>query len=493
MLTKSDFLKYIQCPKYIWLYKHRKDLLTEEIDENLQRIFDEGYRVETYAYKLFPGGVDAQVNGFKESIAKTKELMSAKTSIIFQPTISSKDLFCRADIIKLNKDGKSWDIYEVKSATQIKNINIYDLSFQKICFESKGYKIGKSHIVIINNQYVRQGEIDPKKLLRTEDITADIALMEEGTKLEIKKALEVIEQKEESNMRILKQCRSPYECTFLDYCWKDLPKKSIYSIAGGLTEKKLNILIDEGILEIKDIPENMITKKAALRQYHAEKYDEIHIEKENIKDELAQLKYPLYFLDYETFSPVIPLFNGYRPYQRMIFQYSLHVQEKPGKELKHYAYLAKGWEDPSEGLAKDLKENTGATGSFISWNMGFEKGCNTEMGERYHEFLEFFEDVNNRMFDLMNIFRKGYYVHKDFYGSASLKRVLPVIVPDLSYGNLEIQEGMSASNKWREMIDPKMDKKQAEEIYNNLLKYCELDTLAMVRILKELVKILKGN
>ena len=489
MLTKSDFIKFIQCPKYLWLYKHRKDLLPEEIDENLQRIFDEGYHIESYAYKLFLGGISAQAGGFAESIAKTKKLMEAKTPIIFQPTISGKNLFCRGDILKLNKDGESWDIYEVKSSTQVKDININDLSFQKICFESNGYKIGKIYLVFINNQYVRQGEIEPEKLLQTEDITEQVKYIEEETKLEIQNALEIIGQKDEPNIRILKQCRDPYECTFLDYCWKDIPKKSIYDIASGLTEVKLNMLLDDGILEIKDIPEGVITDKIKLRQYHAEKHDEIYIEKENIKEELSQLEYPLYFLDYETFSPGVPLFDGYRPYQRMTFQYSLHVQEEPGGELKHYSYLAKGWEDPSEKLARDLREKIGDKGSVISWYMGFENGCNTEMGERYPEFMAFFEGINNRMFDLMEIFKKGYYVHKDFYGSASLKKVLPVLVPELSYNDLEIHEGMAASNSWRDMIDLGTDKKESENIYNNLLEYCELDTLAMVKILEKLNKL----
>ena len=491
MLTKSDFIKFIQCSKYLWLYKHRKDLLPEEIDENLQRIFDEGYHVESYAYKLFPDGINAQVDGFAESIKKTKELMELKTPIIFQPTISGKELFCRSDILKLNEDGESWDIYEVKSATQVKDINIYDLSFQKICFESNGYKIGKIHLVYINNQYVRKGEIEPNKLLQMEDITEQVGYLEEETKLKIRDALEIIKQKNETDVRIIKQCRDPYDCTFLDYCWKDIPKKSIYSIIGGLTEIKLNMLLDEGILEIKDIPDGVITSKAGLRQYNAEKHDEVHIEEENIKKELDQLEYPLYFLDYETFAPGVPLFNGYRPYQRMIFQYSLHIQEKPDGELKHYSYLAKDWEDPSKKLAEDLKEKIKDKGSVISWNMGFEKGCNSEMGERYPEFMSFFEGINNRMFDLMNVFKKGYYVHKDFHGSASLKRVLPVIIPELSYNNLEINEGMEASNKWRDMIDPKTDKKESEKIYNNLLKYCELDTLAMVKILEKLNLITK--
>jgi len=257
MLTKSDFLKFIQCPKYLWLQKHRKDLIPKDINENLQNLFDEGYEVESCAYKLFPNGVDAQADGFDKSITKTKELMSAKTSTIFQPTISDKELFCRADIIKLNEDGKSWDIYEVKSSTEVKDINIHDLSFQKICFETAGYEIGKIHVICIDNQYVRHGEIEPKKLLKIENITEQVQYLEDETKSKIELALKITKQDDEIVATILKQCSNPYECLFLDYCWKDVPDNSIYDIAGSLPETKLKMLLDMGILEIKDIPDGI--------------------------------------------------------------------------------------------------------------------------------------------------------------------------------------------------------------------------------------------
>lgn len=497
MLTKSDFLKYIQCKKYLWLYKNRKDLLPEDVDLNQQKIFDEGYHVEQYAYELFPGGVDAEVkDDIKKSIIKTKEFIENGAPIIFQPTFSGNNLFCRNDIIKRSKDKESFDIYEVKSSTSVKDINIYDLAFQKLCLEGLGIRTRKLFIYHVNNQYVLSGKIEPKKLLELEDVTDQVKYLEGETKLQIENALKIMRKKTEVKVRILKQCNNPYKCTFLDYCWKDIPDKSIYSIAGGLNEKKLNMLLDEGIIRIKDIPEGVVTSKAGLRHYRAEKDNEIHLETDNIQDELKKLKYPLYFLDYETFAPGVPLFDKYRPYQRMTYQYSLHIQEKPfdsaqgikGGELQHFEYLAKGWQDPSPGLARALSKLIGGKGSVIAWNMCFEKGCNKEMGERYPEFASFFADVNERMFDLMAIFKRGYYVHKDFHGSASIKQVLPVLCPDLKYTDLDIQEGETASNKWREMIDPETSDKESKKIYADLLQYCALDTMAMVRILEEVRK-----
>ena len=489
MLTKSDFIRHLQCAKYFWLFKNRKDLLPTEVDENRQHIFDDSYEVESYAYKLFPSGVNAGDDDIPKAIRKTRGLMKKETAIIFQPTVAGEDLLCRADIIKFNTKNKKWDIYEVKSTTEIKDIHLYDVTFQKMAFEEAGYAVGKTHLVLINNKYVRKGELEIKKLFKIENISQEVEELAKDIRKEVDSSLETLKLKEEPIVRILKQCSCPFDCAFTDYCYKDIPENSIYSIAGKLNEEKLNQLLDEGILEIKDIPEGVVTNKSSLRHYNAVKTQQVHIEKEKIAEELSELKYPLYFLDYETNAPPVPLFNDYSPYQRMIFQYSLHVQEAKGSEMKHYEYLSQDFEDPSLKLAEALNKVIGKKGSVIVWNKGFEKGCNKEMGERYPKYAKFFESVNRRIYDLMDSFKKGYYVHYDFQGSASIKKVLPVLVPKLSYKELNIQEGVSASNTWLKTIKSDMSQKEKSKIYNNLLKYCELDTLAMVEILNELKKL----
>lgn len=489
MLTKSDFQKHIQCAKYLWLHKNRKDLLPSEVDPNLQRIFDDGYEVESYAYKLFPGGIDASDDNIGAAILKTKKLINAKTKIIFQPTVSGKNLFCRADILCFNSKTSMWDIYEVKNSTEVKEIHLDDVAFQKMAFEGAGYAIGKTFLIHINNAYVRKGELELKKLFKIEDITQEINTLEKAIAKQAKSALGTLKLKEEPSVRILKQCGSPYDCAFADYCQKDIPENSIYSIAGGLSEAKLNKLLDEGILEIKDIPDGVITSARGLRHYHAVKTRQVHIEKDSITRELSGLKYPLYFLDYETNSPSIPMFGGYRPFQRMIFQYSLHVVESKGAIAKHFEYLARDYEDPSPKLADSLSQIIGSKGSVIAWNKSFEKGCNQEMAERYPKYAKLFESVNRRMYDLMDSFKKGYYVHHDFHGSASLKKVLPVLALSLSYKKLNVQEGGTASNTWLEMIKPDTTKEKKNKTYRDLLDYCQLDTLVMVEILKKLERL----
>lgn len=486
MLTKSDFLKYTQCIKYLWLHKYRKDLIPKDISVTLQRTFDEGYNVEAFAYELFPGGASAEAADISDAIIKTKKLFKDGQKIIFQPTISIGKLFCRADIIKYNAWTKCWDIYEVKSSTQVKDIHLIDLAFQKITFEEAKIKIGKLFLVHVNNQYVRKGKIEPKKLLTVEEVSGDVLGLIKGMKMDIRSAHKILDLKKEPEIKILGQCENPYTCNFIDYCWQHVPEDSVYDIAGGLSLEKLEALLDQGILSIKDIPEGVITSKRGLRHYRAVKLKKVFIDQAAIKKELAGLKYPLYFLDYETNSPAVPLFDGFHPYQRIVFQYSLHVKKSPNSKVEHFEFLETDLVEPTLALVKTLTRTIGSKGTVIAWNKGFEMGCNKEMAERCPAFAEKLLSINERMYDLMDTFKKGYYVHKNFHGSASLKKVLPVLVPKLSYKALNIQEGGTASESWMRVTDEKVGEKERKALAKDMLDYCRLDTLAMVEILRVL-------
>jgi len=484
MLTKSDFIKYTQCCKYLWLYKNRRD----DFDDTAGRIFDEGYEVESYACDLFPGGASASDDDIPAAIAKTKELIKSGQKIIYQPTISNWKLFCRSDIIKHNPITGEWDIYEVKSSTEIKDIHLIDLAFQKICFEETGIKIGKLHIIYVNNEYIRRGKIEPSDFLRCIEVTDKVNDSIERVVTDIQSAYKVLENENEPETLILKQCKYPYVCGFKDYCWKHIPEDSIYDIAGSLSREKLELLLNKGILKIKDVPAEMITKQNGLRHLNAVKTEKVFIDTATIKNELSILEYPLYFLDYETFAPAVPLFDGYKPYQRVVFQYSLHIKRSPTVQLEHYEYLSREIKDPTNKLAESLSRVVGQTGSFLAWNKSFEMGCNNEMGERNGQYADFMDSINGRMYDLMQCFKKGYYVHKDFKGSASIKSVMPVLVPNLSYKALNIQEGNTASEGWLKVADSNISQEERNKLAEDMLAYCQLDTLAMVKILEVLNK-----
>ena len=240
MLTKSDYLRYLQCSKYLWLYKKRKDLL-EEISDQQQATFDQGYEIESYAQQLFSEGKKV-VN---DVLQAEKEIVQEGIQVIFQATAIADKLLARADIFKYNPETESWNIYEVKSSTELKNEHLFDLCFQKLVFEKAGYKIGKTFLIHINKDYVRNGEINVKELLVIENVSDRIINFESTIKLDIPKALAVLEEQEEPHVKIIKQCTSPYECGFINYCWKeaDIPEYAVYDVK-RIGEKKLRDLLD---------------------------------------------------------------------------------------------------------------------------------------------------------------------------------------------------------------------------------------------------------
>jgi len=483
MLTKSNYLKYIQCQKLLWTYKHNKDLIPKP-SEVTQAVFDQGYEVENWARMLFGKGKEVE-NNFQKGQQETKKYVDAGERLIFQATAMPKDLLTRSDILKYNQKTKSWDIYEVKSLTKVEEgVHVPDLCFQKIAFERDGYKIGRTYLVHVNSEYIRKGKIEPKKLFTIEDISNQVENYRSTAEANIPKALKLISQGSEPSCEIGPQCKHPYECPLRDVCWSFLPKYSIYDLQ-RVSDSKLKLLKDKGILEITDIPDDMQLSESQTNQIQAAKTGKTIIDKESIGITLNKLEYPLYFLDYETYASAIPLFDGTSPYQQVCFQYSLHIIRSKGSKVEHYEYLHKEQDNPVPKLLMSMQQHIGDGGSVIVWYKPFEMTRNEEMGNQFPKYSKFLESVNNRVFDLMNIFKKQYYVHPAFRGSCSIKNVLPVLVPSLNHKNLEgIQEGGTASLYWfKHIFNNSPDK---EKTIKHLLKYCDLDTLAMVEIWKKL-------
>ena len=282
-------------------------------------------------------------------------------------------------------------------------------------------------------------------------------------------------------------------CTTFSYSNPDVPEYSVHDIARiGSSKKKLQQLIEMNIFHIHEIPEEIEFTEIQKNQIQAHVLDKVLMEKELIAKELGDLSFPLYFLDYETCPAAVPRFDGYSPYNQIPFQYSLHKLNSPAdKEPEHFEFLHTKADDPSRALAESLQKNIGDKGTVIVWNKKFESQRNNEIGKRLPEFKSFMDSVNARIYDLMDIFSKQYYVHKDFKGSTSIKYVLPVLAPELTYKNLNIREGGTASQSWDKIALGSLPQKEKDQIAKDLLAYCERDTYAMYAIWRELYKMLE--
>lgn len=443
---------------------------------------DEGNVVDAYAQKLFPEAVS--VDGFGKPAAKrTMDAINAGASVLLQPTFMTDGVSCRADI--LVRRGDTWDIYEVKSSTQVKDEHIMDVAFQKMCMEEAGIAIGDTYLVHINNQYVRKGDIDPKGLFSIENITNEVAQITPKVKEILPDAHAILSWPKEPGLQHLEACRDPYKCSFLPCYIDNIPGDTMYAIANGLAPERVRAFLERGLLLPDQVPPELLSSFVDLQLPGDTHEPVIHIDKETLTSEFATLQYPLYFLDYETFFPAIPRFDGYHPYSQMTFQYSVHIQREPNGPLEHVEFLAEHDADPAPTLATALRGHIGDTGSVIVWNAQFEASRNKEMGDMLPRYADFFQSVNDRMFDLMMMVRKGYYVDSRFEGSASIKKVLPVLCPELTYKNLVIQEGGTASSSWATLIDPKTPAAVRDELRTNMLAYCGRDTMAMVALLEK--------
>jgi len=484
MLTKTNFMNYIECPTYLWLSKHMPDLLPEDTPE-LERIFAMGREVDELSKKLFADGVE--VKGYnQEGWENTKKAFIRKDKVLFQPTVVADPLTCRADILTKSKKGDSWDINEVKMATTVKKEYIYDVGFQRICFENAGIKIDRTNLIHINRDYVRHGEIKVGKLFISEDITREVNKKLPEIKEEIEKALKIVEIKSRLNLQLIEGCSNPKRCEYLEcYCQG---VSEIYSVADKIPSKHLLALLNREILNPKKI------KSDILRSIGYEVKEEFtRIDAGAIRSEFKKLKYPLYFFDYETYGAAIPPFDGMRPYQQIPFQYSLMIKDSPTASVRHIEFLMRRFENPVSELLAQLKRDIGPKGSVIVWFASFEMARNKEMAEMEPASADFLESVNKRIFDLMLIFKfkNQMYIKSEFKELASLKIILPILCPELSYETLNIRGGGEASSSWPVLTSDKTSIKEKLEIEKNMLAYCKRDTEAMVGILDRVVKDIK--
>lgn len=487
VISKSEYMMFLKHPAWLWLKKHDKSKLPET-GSQLQAMFDAGHVFEEYAEKLFLNAIKLGFNGYDEYLnlpLKTQEVLDSGAEIILQGRLEIDGITCIFDVLeKVEKN--EYDLIEIKSSSSAKLEHAYDLAFQLEVLESAGVNIRNIKVIHLNREFVRGGEIDINKLTVTADITEQVRALGKQTKQNIKKAFAVVASEEMPStspryvgMGNIKEWLEVYKNVH-----GQLDSGHIYNIASP-TAQGLGQLEDLHIEQIADIPLGFSLKPKQKWQLNAH-INGRHMKKEKIKEFLDTFEFPLYFLDYETLAGVIPPFNGLKPYQQLPFQYSLHLLETPKSKLKHCQYLHTENTDPTIPLLAQLKKDIGTSGTVLVWNESFEKACNDLMGRLQPEYTEFLSSVNGRIKDLMKPFFNGWFVDKEFIGSASIKKVLPALVNELSYHDLDIQEGATAQSVWMETFLNGGNLEQKEKITKDLLEYCKLDTRAMVEIYKVL-------
>ena len=463
-LTKTAYLNFLTCPQEFWLEFHQPLLVVKEVTLEHEHLRQQGYAVEQLV---------KQMERFQTN---------AEITVDFQRTFQTADVAARSDIVVTDKASGEIEIFEIKSSSTVKEEHYDDVAFQKVVAERTGAVVRRSHVITMNSEYVRQGDIDVEQLFTVTEVSETVDLRLAQTEDQIQKAFEYLASTPVPSL--VDYCLDKkLDCQFIRLNFPGLPDYTVFDIS-FLKHDKRRQLLAEGIINIIDVPDDFPLSPKQRTQVQAAKSGETIIKRDEIIKKMNEWEYPLHFLDYETFAYAIPQFDGIKPFQQMCFQYSLHTIDRPGAAPRHSEYLSHGDDGPPRSVAEHLRDSmSGGIGTVFVWYEAFEKGRNTEMAEMFPDLADFFNEVNAKTYDLMKIFSENLYIHPEFKGKTSIKKVLPVLVPSLSYEELGISEGLAATIKWfRAATWTSMSDAERLQIFNDLQEYCELDTFAMVEI-----------
>jgi len=488
LLSKSQYLRGLQCHKSLWLYKKRPEL-RGAVNEQENPLFSTGNTVGDCAKQLFPDGVEIEfrTDDFDGMINKTSALIEQGVETIYEAAFKEKGVFAMADI--LHKTAAGWDIYEVKASTSVKPTYLNDAAIQYFSLASV-LKINRVFTVHINNKYERQGELDIQQLLAVQDVTEKVLAKQDAILQNLEDMTAALEA-DEPDIDIGLHCSDPYACDFKAHCWRHIPSPSIFNLY-RMSGKDKFALYRYGSRGYQDIPADMALNTTQRIQIDSSANGEPVINKAILQSFQKTVQYPISFFDFESFQNAIPRFDNQRAYGQIPFQYSLHVMTEGG-ELAHREYLADEHSDPRRELAERMLEDLPATGSIMAFNQSFEISRIKELANLFPDLHDALMTLVSRFVDLIVPFRKLGYYHPDFNGSFSIKSVLPAMFPndpELDYKQLGIQDGGMAMDTFANLHLLK-DQSQREAIRRDLLAYCHLDTLAMVRIWQKLVVLCK--
>ncbi|MDE2039666.1 MAG: DUF2779 domain-containing protein [Elusimicrobia bacterium] len=483
-LSKTQYLGGLQCEKALWLHRHRRDLASQP-SPGLDAIFEQGAKVGRLAWRRFAGGtlIEADHLHAQDALAATEAAKRGGASILYEAAVAHDGVLVRPDI--LMRSGASWDLVEVKSSTEVKEVYLEDVAIQRYALNGAGFPIRKCFVMHVNNQYVRYGDIDPKEFFTLADLTDAAKALQKDIPARLARMGRILAAPSAPCVGIGAHCKKPYPCPFIDHCWKRIPEYSVFDLT-RIRHEKAAILADKGILRVRDVPGDFPLTEAQELQVSVEKSRKPRIDKKALQKFLAEPVHPLYFLDFETIWPAIPPYDGLSPFQQIPFQASVHVQKAKDGPIEHFEYLGDAKSDPRPGLVEFLTSVIASKGNVVAYNAAFEGRCLKAMADAYPRSGAALRSIKARLWDLMIPFRDRLYVHPGFRGRYTIKLVLPAIVPGMTYKGLAIAEGGAASIAYMNLMDGKLPQAEAKATRDALAEYCGQDTLAMVKVLEHL-------
>lgn len=479
-LSKSKIVLGLQCEKALYLMIHKPDL-AGEVSDSQQRIFDQGTEVGIYAQSLFIGGtlIDAPYTNSQLALDQTQAAVKAGALHIYEATFQNEGVLVKIDILTRSGPKSSWEIVEVKSSTQVKDVHTQDAAIQMWVARNAGIKVKSASIMHINNKCVFP---DLKNLFTRVDVTEESEALQPSIPKNVAAFQKLLLSKTPPKKDIGPHCNDPYECSFKEHCWskKNIPEISTFDIP-RLSEKAKWELYKKGTTALDSIDPSKFNPSQK-RMVESTVSGKRFIDKVAIKREISNWEYPFAFLDFETIAYAIPRYPGLRPYQQLPFQFSCHLRERPKAQLKHCEYLHMDNSDPRKDVARALAETLPSSGSVIAYNASFERQVLNALADEFKKWQKPLRSIAERLVDPLPIFRAHVYDPK-FFGSFSIKTVAPAIIgPAASYEGMMVGDGADAQGAFLELVHQETPRKRKSELTAGLLAYCRKDTMGMVEL-----------
>lgn len=484
LISKSRYINGLRCDKLLWCTYNDKDLFPPHGKATEGR-FAQGHEVGELATQRFPGGQEAAPGKYyaEDTVPPTKVLVENRIPI-YEAGFVHGPAYVKIDILDpVGED--EWDIYEVKSTTSYSTVkHLADVAIQKYAAKGNGLKIRNCYLMHVNNQYVRQGEVDSDALLTSISVTDEVDTFIDQIPGDLDHMLEVINQDSYPDIPVGPHCLEVRACDLCPVCWSDLPEHHPVTLYSG--KQKGFELLERGFQDLSEIGEDAHLSGKQEIQVNAVKTGDLQVDVHRITAFLDQLKYPLTFLDFETLGSAVPLYDGTRPYQSVPFQFSMHAVNEADADPTHHGFLAEGTDDPRPGLLSALRAVVLPAGSVLAYNASFEKRVLRELAVFDPACEEWVEDVNSRMVDLLKPFSSFAVYHPAQHGSASMKAVLPALT-GFDYEDIDMG-GEDAGYEFIRITFGKVDGEDFQATRATMEEYCKLDTEGMIHIVEELQK-----
>ncbi|MBD77730.1 MAG: hypothetical protein CL840_02160 [Crocinitomicaceae bacterium] len=482
-LTKTSFARGWQCKKHLW-YHRNQPIVNPEIEKQTQIFRTIGNPIQELAFKQFPGGVNCHVQNtdnekdWSQSLKKTKEQVQKGITTLYHATFQYNDLLC--DIHILSKKGDAWEAYIVKNATRVSEQNLINAAYQYWVIEQAGFKLSKIAFLVIDNKYVRQGDINRNKLFKPTNVTQKVTRLLPKIKQDVNEQIKALNSFNKPKIEIGQHCTEPRPCPYQKQCWDKVPSNSVFDLV-GFSKVAAFQFWKSGIKKINQIP----LKHELSTNQEIQRQNKIRINTDAIARFLEGFHYPLLFIDFEAFVPAIPQFRNSRPFELIPFLFAGIKMAAEGKKPIPVSYICPVDRDPRLEFAQRLLEVTSGVNTILVYDPLTEKNIINRLINQFPEFEEDLKDVKNKIIDLsIPIKQKDYYLPQ-MKGYHSMKHVLPAISKEHHYRNLEIQSGRMAATTYQ-MLRSMTDKTEIEKQLDNLLVYCERDAIGLLKVYEAL-------